>query len=115
MRTVDPMRTLDRCCSPKMRRHPERSRFSGGAKDLASVAVLLASIVVSAATAAPPSPQELLTTGRVDDAIQTLQQQIARSAQDAAAYNLLCRAHFMLEEWDRGIPACERAVTLDPK
>ncbi len=59
------------------------------------------------------SPTDLLTTGRVDEALQTLQQQLARSPDNAAAQNLLCRAYFMLDEWDRGISACERAVNLD--
>jgi len=63
---------------------------------------------------ATPSPTELLSAGRVDDAIQTLQLLLSHSPTDAAAYNLLCRAYFMLEEWDRGIPACERAGNLDP-
>ncbi|MFZ0959013.1 MAG: tetratricopeptide repeat protein, partial [Candidatus Sulfotelmatobacter sp.] len=42
-----------------------------------------------------------------------MQQQLARSPDDAASQNLLCRAYFMLDDWDRGIPACERAVALD--
>jgi tetratricopeptide (TPR) repeat protein len=63
---------------------------------------------------ASPSPKELLTAGRVDDAIQTLQQQLTRTPSDAEAHNLLCRAYFQLEEWDRGISACERSVNLDP-
>ena len=42
-----------------------------------------------------------------------LEQQI-RSAPTAEAYNLLCRAHFELDNWDAGIPACEKAVTLAP-
>jgi len=61
------------------------------------------------------SPKELLASGHADEAIQTLQQQIARSASDAEAQNLLCRAYFMIEEWDRGIAACERARNLDPQ
>jgi len=60
------------------------------------------------------SPRELLAGGRVDDAIQTLQHQIELSSTDADSYNLLCRAYFMMEEWDRGIAACERARNLDP-
>lgn len=63
---------------------------------------------------AVPSPKELLAAGRVDDAIQTLQHQIEGSSTDADSYNLLCRAYFMLEEWDRGITNCERARNLDP-
>jgi len=61
------------------------------------------------------SPKELLAGGHVDDAIQTLQHQLELSTTDADSYNLLCRAYFMLEEWDRGIAACERARNLDPR
>jgi tetratricopeptide (TPR) repeat protein len=61
------------------------------------------------------TPKELLADGRVDEAIQTLQEQIARTPADAESHNLLCRAYFILEEWDRGIPDCERARNLDPE
>jgi tetratricopeptide (TPR) repeat protein len=63
---------------------------------------------------AATSPKELLAAGRVDEALQTLEQQVSRSATDAESYNLLCRAYFMIDEWDRGIAACERARNLDP-
>lgn len=59
------------------------------------------------------TPKELLVAGRVDEAIQTLQQRIEHSP-DAESFNYLCRAYFMLEEWDRGIAACERARDMDP-
>jgi len=65
--------------------------------------------------AAGATPRELLAAGRVDQAIQTLQPQIVHSPSDAEAHNLLCRAYFMLEEWDRAVSACERAVQLDPQ
>lgn len=64
---------------------------------------------------AATSPKELLAAGHVDEAIQALQQQVGRSATDAESYNLLCRSYFMIEEWDRGITACERARSLDPQ
>ena len=67
------------------------------------------------ARAAADSPKDLLAAGRVDDAIQTLKQQISHSPTDTEANNLLCRAYFMLEEWDHGISACERAVNLAPQ
>jgi tetratricopeptide (TPR) repeat protein len=51
----------------------------------------------------------------VDQLVQDLQQNIAHAPDDAASANLLCRAYFMMEEWDRGITACERAVALDPQ
>jgi tetratricopeptide (TPR) repeat protein len=67
------------------------------------------------ARAAADSPKDPVAAGRVDDAIQTLKQQISHSPTDAEANNLLCRAYFMLEEWDHGISACERAVNLAPQ
>ena len=64
---------------------------------------------------AASSPKELLAGGEADKAIQTLEQQVSRSITGAESYNLLCRAYFMIDEWDRGIPACERAIKLDPQ
>ncbi len=58
---------------------------------------------------------ELLAAGRVDDAIGSLQKQIQQSGASAQAYNLLCRAYYMLGDWDRGIRACEQASKLDPQ
>src|SRR5215471_1402097 len=76
--------------------------------------LVLACIALTAAQGAS-SPKELLAAGRADDAVQALQQQISRSPNDAEANNLLCRAYFMLEQWDHGITACERARNLDPQ
>ncbi len=59
------------------------------------------------------APQDLLAAGRVDQAIQALQVRIHTSP-TAESYNLLCRAYFSLDNWDAGISACERAVSLDP-
>jgi tetratricopeptide (TPR) repeat protein len=61
------------------------------------------------------APKELLAAGRVDEAIETLQRKIDHSLLDAESYNLLCRAYFMLDDWDHGIPTCERARNLDPQ
>jgi tetratricopeptide (TPR) repeat protein len=61
------------------------------------------------------SPRQLLAAGHADEAVQTLQQRIERSATDAESHNLLCRAYFMLEDWDRSVSACERARALDPQ
>jgi tetratricopeptide (TPR) repeat protein len=61
------------------------------------------------------SPQELLASGQVDDAIQSLEQKVSGSVTDAESFNLLCRAYFMIDEWDRGIHACERASSIDPQ
>jgi tetratricopeptide (TPR) repeat protein len=63
------------------------------------------------------SAKELLVAGRVDEAISVLQQQATQSsssAREAEDRNLLCRAYFMIEDWDQGIQECERAVALAP-
>jgi tetratricopeptide (TPR) repeat protein len=72
-------------------------------------------LLLSPQFASAATPQELLTAGRVDQVIPILKQQIASHPTDAESNNLLCRAYFMLEEWDRGIEACERARNLDPQ
>jgi len=77
-----------------------------------TVAILALVLSVAAASAAE-NPSSLLAQGRVDEAIATLQQEISVSPNDAEAQNLLCRAYFTLGEWDRGIAACQKAVTLD--
>lgn len=76
---------------------------------------LLASLFPLMAASASLSPNELLATGHVDEAVQALEEQIRQAPNDAAGYNLLCRAYFMTEEWDRGIANCERARALDPQ
>ncbi len=60
------------------------------------------------------TPKQLLASGHVDEAIQVLQQQ-TRAGGDAESFNLLCRSYFMIDEWDRGISACEQARNLDPQ
>jgi len=79
---------------------------------LAGAALVLVMLSFSLAAAAD-APQQLLAAGRVDQAVQTLERQI-QSSPTAQAYNLLCRAQFELDDWDAGIPACEKAVSLAP-
>jgi tetratricopeptide (TPR) repeat protein len=70
-------------------------------------------VIFAFCRASAQTPENLLATGRVDQALQTLEQRI-RSAPAADAYNLLCRAHFELGAWDAGIAACEKATALAP-
>ncbi len=78
------------------------------------VAVVLVAFFQRPALAAS-SPKELLAAGRADEVIQVLEQEISHSSANAESYNLLCRAYFMIDGWDAGIAACERAVKLDPQ
>jgi tetratricopeptide (TPR) repeat protein len=75
--------------------------------------LLLFSVLSFPLLLAAETPQDLLAAGRVDQALRTLEQQLATSP-NAEAYNLLCRAYFELDNWDAGIPACEKAVSLAP-
>jgi tetratricopeptide (TPR) repeat protein len=77
-----------------------------------SLSIFIACLSLSAVAA---TPKELLASGHVDEAIQLLQPLTGPSSTDAEALNLLCRAHFMVEDWDAAISTCERAVSLAPQ
>jgi tetratricopeptide (TPR) repeat protein len=96
------------------------ARLKWGAPFLASFArsgnfgcVSIGLLLLSSLIAAAQSPQDLLAAGRVDQTIQTIDQQI-HTTPTPENYNLLCRAHFELGAWDAGIPACEKATSLEP-
>jgi cytochrome c-type biogenesis protein CcmH/NrfG len=76
--------------------------------------VLTAVAFLSSGATADPTAGRLLAEGRVDDAILLLQGRINSTPRDAESYGFLCRAYFMLAEWDPGIAACEKAVSIDP-
>lgn len=78
-----------------------------------SLAICLA--VLAPLSFATSSAKDLLSAGHADEAIQTLQQRISTTPTDAEAHNLLCRAYFMIEDWDRAVTSCERARDLDPQ
>ncbi|MFZ0321042.1 MAG: tetratricopeptide repeat protein [Candidatus Sulfotelmatobacter sp.] len=95
-----------------------RQSLRVGCPFIASVVVgtartLIALLALVTFSTASETPQTLLVSGQVDQAIQSLEQQI-HTAPTAEAYNLLCRADFELDAWDAGIPVCEKAVALDP-
>ena len=77
---------------------------------LAVMTLLVCSLLFAAPTL---SPESMLAQGRVDDLITTLQRKVTY-APDANSYNLLCRAYMLVEDWDAGIRACQKAVALEP-
>jgi cytochrome c-type biogenesis protein CcmH/NrfG len=85
-----------------------------GLRKLLSVAVLTAAAFHSSLAASDPTAGKLLAEGRVDDAILLLRGRINGAPNDAQSFSLLCRAYFMLGEWNPGITACEKAVSVDP-
>jgi tetratricopeptide (TPR) repeat protein len=84
-----------------------------GICNLSRCVLLLFACVPPFATFAQ-NPKQLLDSGRVEDAVANLQQQIDQHPKDAADFNLLCRAYFEMDDWDHGVPNCERARDLDP-
>lgn len=65
-------------------------------------------------TPAPMVVSELLSLGRVDDAIKALDLQLKNSPRDAPALNLLSRSYFAMQKWDPAIEAGEKAVSIAP-
>ena len=78
------------------------------------VITILTAAALNSSAASEPTAARLLAEGRVDDAITLLNAKIKDDPGDSESYNLLCRAHYLLGEWDPGIAACERAVSLAP-
>ncbi len=74
----------------------------------------LAALLAAAAVAAAPSPEELLSAGRVDDAVRVLKERTVASPNDAEAWHLLCRSYYAKARWDDAINAAKRAVALKP-
>ena len=83
-------------------------------------AMVLAAMTLAALPAAPApkttpmAAQDLLTQGRVDDAVAQLQERIQKSPNDAEAHHLLSRAYLLVESWDKAVAPAERAVALQP-
>lgn len=80
-----------------------------------SIFALVAALFLFTGASSAPSPRDLLASGHIDEAMQTLEQQVRQTPNDATSHLLLCRAYFMIEEWDRGIANCERARELEPQ
>ncbi len=71
--------------------------------------ILLAALTASGADSA----KDMLAAGRLDETIAALNGRLS-SAPDAESSNLLCRAYFALEDWERAESSCRKAVSLDP-
>ncbi len=83
-------------------------------KRLFNYLTLFALLFAAALPALADSAGDMLAAGRIDDAITTLNGRLSSSPSDAESSNLLCRAYFALEEFDRAESACRRAITLEP-
>src|ERR1700730_16017245 len=71
---------------------------------------LMASLTASVAASA----KDKLAAGRIDEAITELNGRLSSSPGDAESSNLLCRAYFALEDWNRAESFCRKAVSIRP-
>jgi cytochrome c-type biogenesis protein CcmH/NrfG len=61
------------------------------------------------------SARDMLAAGRIDEAITVLNGRLSSTPADAESSNLLCRAYFAIEDWDRAESSCKKAIALDPR
>ena len=74
----------------------------------------LLSIVLFLHVCFADSGKDLLTAGKIDEAVTSLNARISANGRDALSLNLLCRAYFLIEDWDNAVSRCERAVEAEP-
>jgi tetratricopeptide (TPR) repeat protein len=85
-----------------------------------SLGLARAGATTEGATSASTAPvtlgvNDLLSAGRVDDAIKALDLRLKNTPRDAEAYNLLSRSYYAMQKWDLAIQAGEQAVSLAPR
>ena len=78
------------------------------------VALIFSAVFVISAAAGSAAPADLLSAGRVDDAVRSLNGRVQSNPSDAEAYHLLSRAYYHLKKWDDSISYGEKAVQLNP-
>ena len=76
--------------------------------------LFLFSLLLVVSSAFADSAREMLAAGRIDEVISVLNSRLASTPTDAESSNLLCRAYYALEDWDRAESSCKKAIALDP-
>ena len=70
--------------------------------------------LITATVSVADSAKDMLAAGRIDEAIAELNGHLSSAPADAESSNLLCRAYYALEDWDRAESSCRKAAELDP-
>ena len=78
------------------------------------VLLLLLLLIASLTASVADSAKDMLAAGRIDEAITELNGRLSSAPADAESSNLLCRAYFALEDWNRAESSCRKAASLDP-
>jgi len=78
------------------------------------VLLVLLLLIASLTASVADSAKDMLAAGRIDEAITELNGRLSSVPADAESSNLLCRAYFALEDWNRAESSCRKAASLDP-
>ena len=78
-------------------------------RNLTLATLMLATLSALQSAQAAATPEQMIASGSVDDAIRALS-----GRNDAASLNLLSRAYYAIEQFDNAIAAGEKAVSLTP-
>jgi tetratricopeptide (TPR) repeat protein len=78
------------------------------------IVLILLMLIATMTASVADSAQDKLAAGRIDEAMAELNGRLSSAPADAESSNLLCRAYFALEDWDRAESSCRKAVALDP-
>ena len=81
---------------------------------ISHLAIFWLSLFLALPAWAADSAQNMLAGGRVDEAISALHGRLSSDPGDAESFNLLCRAYFALDDWERAESSCRKAVSLAP-
>jgi tetratricopeptide (TPR) repeat protein len=81
---------------------------------ISRILLVLLLLVASLTASLADSAKDKLAAGRIDEAIAELNGRLSSAPADAESSNLLCRAYFALEDWNRAESSCRKAASLDP-
>lgn len=71
-------------------------------------------VVFASRAQAADADVQLIRSGRIDQAINQLQERVRNNPSDAESLNLLARAYYSVENWDEAIAANQKALKIQP-
>jgi len=83
-------------------------------KRIPALLFLIVPLLTTLSASATDATVQKLAAGRINDVITELNSRLSASPSDAQSANLLCRAYFALEDYDRAEAACKKAISLEP-
>jgi tetratricopeptide (TPR) repeat protein len=81
---------------------------------ISRILLVLLMLIATLTASVADSARDMLADGRIDEAVAELNGRLSSVPADAESSNLLCRAYFALEDWDRAESSCRKAASLAP-